>query len=75
MSRMKNKTKELTYDQTAKALGCSPRNVRRVLARHRVKPIRHGHRTVGIPADVVARLVIKTITKNGNGHGHRKASR
>lgn len=66
--------KEITYDVAAIALHCSPRNVRRLLKRHRIITIRRGHRTVRLPAEKIGRLVIElAINHNGriNGKGHQ----
>ncbi len=54
------KINELTYDQAAQVLGCSSRNVRRLINRHGIKPIRRGYRTVRLPAEKIARLKILT---------------
>jgi hypothetical protein len=53
----------LNYEQTARALQCSPRNARRILNKHKIKTIRLGHRTVRIPAENVAGLVITLAMK------------
>jgi excisionase family DNA binding protein len=53
---MKKPKNEITYDQAAKLLGCCSRNVRNLLKRHRIEPIRYGHRTVRLPIEKIARL-------------------
>jgi excisionase family DNA binding protein len=53
MKKIKN---EITYDQAAKLLDCSSRNVRRLIKRHDVEPIRRGHRTVRFPIETILRL-------------------
>jgi excisionase family DNA binding protein len=53
--------KLLTYRQTARALKCSARHVRRLLKKHHIDPIRIGYRTVRVPADKVGRLVIRLV--------------
>ena len=69
-------TDEITYDQAAAFLDCSPRHVRRVLQRNGLKPIRRGHRTVRFKAEKIFRLKFKLVTENEshhqhtNGHGH-----
>ena len=69
------KTNELTYDQAADILGFGPRHVRRVLQRNGIRPIRHGHRTVGLPEEKIYRLKIKLVREEKshhqptNGHG------
>ena len=65
---MKKPKKEITYDQAAELLRCSPRNVRRILQRHGVQPIRRGHRTVTLAAEKIAALVIQLIPANGRKH-------
>ena len=66
--------KQLTYEDAALALRCSPRNVRRILKKHRIKPIRLGHRTVRLPAGKIGRLVIELAMNHKlstNGKGRR----
>ncbi len=67
-------TKEITYDVAAIALHCSPRNVRRLLKRHRITTIRRGHRTVRLPAEKIGRLVIE-LAVNHKGHTNGKGQR
>ena len=50
--------KLLNYEQTAKVLQCSPRNARRILIKHKIQPVHLGYRTVRVPAEKVASLVI-----------------
>jgi excisionase family DNA binding protein len=50
------KIKEITYEEAAKVLGCSSRNVRRLIKRHKIDPIRYGHRTVRLPVEIIGRL-------------------
>jgi excisionase family DNA binding protein len=66
--------KQLTYEDAALALHCSPRHVRRILKRHRITPIRIGHRTVRIPAEKISRLIIKLLPTH-NGHANGKGKR
>ena len=61
--------KLLTYEDAAIALQCSPRNVRRILNKHRIEPIRIGHRTVRIPAEKLSRLIIKLLPTNHHTNG------
>lgn len=56
--------KEITYEQAARALRCSPRHVRRVLRRNGVQPIVHGHRTIRFPLEKVLRLTIKLVRRD-----------
>jgi excisionase family DNA binding protein len=66
--------KQLTYEDAALALHCSPRNVRRLLKRHRINTIRIGHRTVRIPSEKIGRLVVKLALSHkvsANGKGRR----
>ncbi|HXC36822.1 MAG TPA: helix-turn-helix domain-containing protein [Candidatus Acidoferrales bacterium] len=53
---MKKRKKQITYDQAAKVLDCSPRNVRLLIKRHGIEPIRLGHRTVRLPLETIIRL-------------------
>jgi hypothetical protein len=59
--------KEITYDQAAVLLRCSPRNVRRLIRRHNIDPIVRGHRTVRLDAGKITRLSL-TIMLNGRKH-------
>lgn len=46
---------EITYQQAADLLGCSPRNARRIIRRSNVKTIRRGYRTIRfVRAEIVA---------------------
>lgn len=65
--------KQLTYDDVAEALRCSPRHARRVLQRAGIKPIRLGHRTVRFPGDKISKLVIELFPNHParNGKAHR----
>jgi excisionase family DNA binding protein len=58
---MKNRNQELTFNQAAEVLGCSPRHVRRLFIRNGIKPIRRGYRTVRIPSIVVVKLKLQLI--------------
>jgi len=62
MSRIRNR-KEITYDQAALVLGCSSRNVRRLIKRHGIEPIRKGYRTVRLPAEKITNLKLQLITE------------
>jgi excisionase family DNA binding protein len=53
---MKKRKNEITYDDAAKLLGCCSRNVRHLVKRHRIQPIRYGHRTVVFPIEKILRL-------------------
>lgn len=53
---MKKRKNEITYDEAAEILGCSSRNVRNLVKRHRLEPIRYGHRTVVFPVEKIIRL-------------------
>ena len=55
-------TDEITYDQAAVFLDCSPRHVRRVLKRCGIEPIRKGHRTVRLKAGNILRLKLRLAT-------------
>ena len=61
---------EVTYDEAAKILRCSPRHVRRVLRRNGVKPIVRGHRTVRFPLEKVARLQIAIVLSDRQSRKH-----
>jgi len=61
MSRIKTH-KEITYEQAALVLGCSSRNVRRLIKRHGIEPIRKGYRTVRLPAGKIAVLKLNLVT-------------
>jgi excisionase family DNA binding protein len=69
MARIK---KQLTYDDAAVALRCSPRHVRRLLKKHRIEPIRLGHRTVRFPAEKISELVIKLLPGSAANNGKAK---
>ena len=72
---MKKTEDEISYDQAAGILGCSGRNVRRVIKRNGIEPIRRGHRTVSLHAEKIIRLKFKLVTEaksrcqHTNGHG------
>ncbi len=66
--------KQVTYEEAAIALQCSPRNVRRILKKHRIKTIRLGHRTVRLPAEKIGKLVVE-LAINHNGHTNGKGRR
>jgi hypothetical protein len=55
-------TDEITYDQAAEFLDCSPRHLRRVLKRQGIEPIRRGYRTVRLKAAKIFWLKFKLAT-------------
>ena len=63
---------EITYDQAADLLNCSPRNVRRVVRRNGIKPIRRGHRTVRLDGEKILRLKLSLVTHKARSNGHAK---
>jgi hypothetical protein len=73
---MKKIKDEISYDVAADVLGFSPRQTRRVIIQHGIKPIRYGHRTVKVPAEKILRLKLELVIKKRshhqptNGHGH-----
>ena len=63
---------EISYDQAAATLACSPRHVRRLLKRYGIDPIVRGHRTVSLPAEKIVRLKLKLVTEHaGKKNGRR----
>jgi hypothetical protein len=57
---------QLTYEQAAGVLDVSPRHVRRLCKKYKIRLIIRGHRTVRIAASKVASLRIKlALEKNG----------
>lgn len=76
---LKPQSNEITYDEVASLLKCTPRHARRVIRLNKVKPSIYGHRTVRFPIEKIIelkrtleengrRVVYVFVTKKTNGH-------